>query len=57
MTIDGNLQYQQNLQGRAIAIIALRAVMNTYEVLSPLMPEALSVLVSIQPGELKIITI
>jgi hypothetical protein len=50
MTIDGNLQYQQNLRSTTLAIIALAAHDNTFESLEPLMPKVLVVLESISPS-------
>ena len=40
VTADQNLQYQQNLQGRALPIIVLAAHTNRYEDLAPLIPRA-----------------
>jgi len=52
ITIDQNLQYQQNLKGRSIAIVLLVAPSSNYEVLEKLVPEILSVLPSIKPGQI-----
>ena len=51
ITIDKNIRYQQNLTGRDIAILILRAQSNDIGDLSPLVPEALAALRSIQPGQ------
>ncbi len=50
VTIDGNLQYQQNLSVTSLAIIALSATDNTFQTLEPLMPKVLAVLQTISPN-------
>jgi hypothetical protein len=55
VTVDQNLQYQQNLKTLAIAIIVLKAKRSTYPVLMPLMPQVLNMLENIKPGEIIII--
>ena len=52
VTVDQNLQYQQNLKTFDIAIIVLKAKRSTYPVLKPLMPHVLEVLEKIKPGEI-----
>ena len=52
VTIDANLQYQQNLQGFRIAIVELSARDNKLETLSPLMPRVQIALLQIQTGDL-----
>jgi hypothetical protein len=49
VTIDGNLQYQQNLSATTLAVIALAAPDNTFETLEPLMPKVLAALQTIGP--------
>ena len=51
VTVDQNLQYQQNLKSLAIAIILLKAQRSTYPALKPLMPQVLAILEKITPGE------
>jgi predicted nuclease of predicted toxin-antitoxin system len=51
ITVDTNIQYQQNLAGRKLAIIQLVTVSNDIEILKPLMPSVLSAIDSIKPGE------
>ena len=51
VTVDQNMQFQQNLQGRSIAIIVLVAVNNRLATLAPLIPKVEALLPSIQPGE------
>lgn len=52
ITIDQNLQYQQNLKGRSIAIVLLVAPSSNYEVLAKLIPDILTVLPSIKSGQI-----
>ena len=52
VTIDGNLQYQQNLNSRKIALILLSAPDNTLETLLPMMARVLLSLATLQPGQL-----
>ena len=56
VTVDQNLQYQQNLKIFAIAIIMLKAKRSTYPMLKPLMPQALEALAKIKPGELIVVS-
>ena len=55
ITVDQNLQYQQNLKALNLAVLVLAAKRNTYEVLHPLMDQALAALKEIKPGEVVII--
>jgi len=50
-TMDKGLQYQQNLAGRGIAILIVRARSNRLQDLLPLLDACRSVMTSIQPGE------
>ena len=52
VTIDQNLQYQQNLSTANIAIILLVAPDNRLETLRPLMPDVQVALQTIRPGDL-----
>jgi len=52
ITIDGNMRYQQNMSGRTFALIVLTARDNTIETLIALMPQVLTVLPSILPGQI-----
>ena len=56
VTVDQNLQYQQNLKTLAIAIIVLKARRSTYTLLKPLMPQVLKILETIKPGEIVIVS-
>jgi hypothetical protein len=55
LTVDQNIQYQQNLKTLAIAIIMLRAKRSTYPMLKPLMSQVLEILEKIKPGEINIV--
>jgi hypothetical protein len=55
ITVDKNIQHQQNKDNLSIAIIILSAKSNRYESLSPLIPEALKALENITVGEIIII--
>lgn len=52
VTLDRGLEYQQNLQGRIIAVVLIRAKSSRLVDLLPLSPELLRVLRSVRPGEL-----
>ena len=50
LTSDRNIKYQQNMAGRKISIVILRAKTNRMTDLLPLMPACAEALLSIQPG-------
>ena len=50
LTVDRNLEYQQDVPGAGLAIIALRAHTNDIVDLLPLMPTVLTVLPAVTPG-------
>lgn len=50
VTLDTNLRYQQNLKGRRIAIIVLRAISNRLIHLSPHFPACAAAIENIHPG-------
>jgi predicted nuclease of predicted toxin-antitoxin system len=52
LTLDRGIEYQQNLRTRSIAVILIRAKSNRLADLLPLVPEILTVLDAIRPGEL-----
>ena len=52
VTIDGNLEYQQNLKKVKLALVVLKASDNTIETLRPLSPQILAALQDIQPGDI-----
>ena len=51
ITIDKNIRFQQNLTGRNIALLILRAHSNDVSDIGPLVPDALATLESIRPGQ------
>lgn len=51
VTMDRNLEYQQNLRVLDLAVIVLRARSNAYEVVAPLIPQVIEVLQAIRPGQ------
>lgn len=51
ITIDGNLEDQQQLAGQPVAFVVLSAVNNKLETLLPLMPAVRLSLDSIKPGQ------
>jgi predicted nuclease of predicted toxin-antitoxin system len=52
ITIDRNMRHQQNFIGRDIALLVLCAQTNDISGLQPLVPDALSALKSIKPGQI-----
>jgi predicted nuclease of predicted toxin-antitoxin system len=56
VTADQNLQYQQNLRGRRLRIVVLRAPRTSLPVLAPLASTVLTALAEMTPGELRIVS-
>ena len=56
VTVDQNLQYQQNLKHFSVAVIVLKAQRSTYAILKPLMPQVLEALEKIKPGDLIVLS-
>jgi predicted nuclease of predicted toxin-antitoxin system len=52
LTVDQGIEYQQNLTGRKIAIVILRAKSNRLHNLLQLAPACLAGIKSIQPGQI-----
>lgn len=52
LTVDSNLQYQQNLASLPISVIVMLAPSNDVDVLRPLMPQVRAVLGEVEPGRL-----
>ena len=52
VTIDGNLEYQQNLSKAQIALVILKAQNSKLESLLPLMPAVRAKLASLKSGEI-----
>lgn len=55
LTVDRNLEYQQNLGRFDIAVVAIRAVSNDVDDLRPLMPQVLAVLPGVKPGTITVV--
>ena len=55
LTIDKGIKYQQNMTGRTIAVITLRAKSNQIETLTPLMPRVLALLPTVEPGRVYVV--
>jgi Domain of unknown function (DUF5615) len=51
VTVDRNLSFQQNIPKLGVAVVVLHANSNRFEDLLPLVPKILTVLDSIQRGE------
>lgn len=56
VTVDQNLQHQQNLSAYGVAIIVLKARRSTYPMLKPLIPELLERLETVKPGEVVVVS-
>jgi len=57
VTMDQNLQYQQNLRDRQLRIIVLRARRNSLPALAPLAPAVLAALAEKRVGELRALAV
>ncbi len=55
VTMDQSLRFQQNLRGRQLRIVVIRALRNTLPVLAPAAPAVLDALAAMKPGELRIV--
>ena len=51
LTVDRNLEYQQNFAGLALAVIVVHAPSNDIAVLRPLMPAVLAAISETKPGK------
>lgn len=52
VTLDKNMQFQQNLRGRKIAVLFVGARSNDFDDILPHLPECFAALESIQPGQM-----
>ena len=52
VTVDANLQYQQNLSESRLAVIVLKSANNTFASLRLLMPRVLEQLATLRAGEI-----
>ncbi len=55
LTVDKGIQYQQNMTGRTLAVVTLRAVSNKFAAHAPLMPQVLALLPTVEPGQVYVI--
>lgn len=55
LTVDKGIRYQQNLSGRKIAVVTIRAISNDIDDILPHVSDCLIALNSIQPGEIVIV--
>jgi predicted nuclease of predicted toxin-antitoxin system len=55
LTMDSNMEYQQNLSIQSIAVIVLRAQSNRLAETQPLMPKVLVALTEVKPGSVVVI--
>ena len=51
VTMDRNLEYQQNLPTLKMGVVIVRARSNAYTVIAPLMPQVNDALRSVHPGD------
>jgi predicted nuclease of predicted toxin-antitoxin system len=52
VTVDRNIRYQQNMTGRRIAVLILRAQSNDIDDIRPHVPQALDALKAIKTGQI-----
>jgi predicted nuclease of predicted toxin-antitoxin system len=52
LTIDSNLSYQQNMTGLSFGVVVLSAPTNRLEDLLPLVPDILTALDALNPGQI-----
>jgi predicted nuclease of predicted toxin-antitoxin system len=52
ITIDRNIRYQQNVTGRNISILIIRAKTNDLSDIQPQIPDVLVALKTVQPGQI-----
>jgi hypothetical protein len=55
ITMDQNLRFQQNLRGRQLRIVLVRAPRNTVPVLAPIAPVILEALATMGPGDFRVV--
>ena len=52
LTVDQGIEYQQNLSGLSICVVAMMAPSNDVDDLRPLLPGVEQALLSVRPGEI-----
>ena len=55
LSTDKGIKYQQNMTGRTIAVVTLRAKSNAIETLAPIVPQVLALLPTVQPGQVYVV--
>ena len=55
VTMDKNLQFQQNLAAHPISVILVRAHSNRIDDLKPLVPQILDAVASARPGQIRVV--
>jgi predicted nuclease of predicted toxin-antitoxin system len=55
ITMDQHLRFQQNLRGRRVRVVLIRAPRNTLPVLASLAPAVLEALGAMAPGEFRVL--
>jgi hypothetical protein len=55
ITMDQNLRFQQNIRGRQLRIVLIRAARNTVPVLAPIAPAILDALGTMGPGDFRVV--
>ena len=54
VTMDQSLRFQQNLRGRRLRVVLIRASRNTLPILAPMAPTVLDALAAMQPGDFRV---
>ena len=57
VTMDQNLRFQQNLRGRRLRIVVIRARSNKWNDVHPIASSVLLALAQLAPGELRIVAV
>lgn len=55
VTMDKNLQFQQNLAAHSIGVVLIRAHSNRLDDLRPLVPQILAAVAASEPGKIRIV--
>lgn len=55
VTMDKNLQFQQNLAAHAIGVVLIRARSNRIDDLRPLVPQIINAVAASEPGNIRIV--
>lgn len=55
VTMDKNLQFQQNLAAHAIAVVLIRARSNRIDDLRPLVPQIMAAVAASEPGKIRVV--